>query len=157
MMTSTSACCAHLVGSGEQASPFAKVIALGYYDGPTAGIVQCHSCATAYKFDLLMWDEDQDRRIFTLTELPIHAWSSIVNILSPYTSPTWPIWVPLWQFPTEEETTMVNKQIENILQQAKPPVCIIVCSNLLETITRAKYVTAPDLATVTDWFAFLEQ
>ena len=88
---------------------------------------------------------------------PTHAWSTIVNILSLYTSPIWPVWVPLWQFPTEADTTGVNKQIETIFQQAKPPVCIIACSDLLETITRAKYVTAPDLATVTDWFTFLEQ
>ena len=156
-MTSTSACCAHLVGSGEKASPFAKMIALGYYDGPTAGIVQCRSCATAYKFDLLMWDEYQDRRIFTLAELPPHALATIVNILSPYTSPTWPVWVPLWQFPAEADTNTVNSQIENMLQQAKPPGCIIACSDLLGTIMRAKCVTAPDLAIVTDWFTFLEQ
>ena len=31
-------------------SPFFKIVALGFYDGPTSGVLQCQTCQAVFKF-----------------------------------------------------------------------------------------------------------
>jgi hypothetical protein len=60
-------CCQQLDGASD--SPF-ELLTLGFYDGPTAGLVRCRVCALAYHFEMLTWDRHREVRIYGLT--PIH-------------------------------------------------------------------------------------
>src|SRR5882762_985473 len=79
-----------VVSSGE---PFEKLLAVEYYDGPTAGIAFDAVGASVY-FKLVAWDEDQWKRIFAVTEikreLALQVWTCFENIETPRV----PIWVP---------------------------------------------------------------
>lgn len=79
-----------VVSSGE---PFEKLLAVEYYDGPTAGIAFDSVGASVY-FKLVAWDEDQWKRIFAVTEiereLALQVWTCFENVETPRV----PIWVP---------------------------------------------------------------
>src|SRR6266487_451287 len=84
-------------------SPFTKVLALGYYDGPTNGVLQCGDGGQVYKFDLIegpfsteegLWD----MRVFALAPLPGSALARLAEGYSSFWAPRWPLWVPIWSF-----------------------------------------------------------
>jgi hypothetical protein len=84
---------------------FSKIIAFGYEDGPTNGVVQSADGATAYRFELLAtdidgaydyeaWDRGEELRVYSLTMLLAGTFERIVGILSLIEKPNWPIWTP---------------------------------------------------------------
>jgi len=62
-------CCQLLKDGVSSALPFERVLAVGYYDGPTEGFSECAMCRRCYYFKKLAWDESQDIRIFAFTPL----------------------------------------------------------------------------------------
>src|SRR5438094_3246242 len=102
-------------------SPFRQLVALGWYDGPTNGLLR--SDGLAWKFDMV--DEIHnpdglDLRLFTLAPLPVAAWERLVRAITPYQTPSGPLWVPVWQFPTDADTKAVNRVTDEVLQEAGP-------------------------------------
>ena len=73
--------------------PFEKLLAVEYYDGPSAGIAFDAVGASVY-FKLVAWDEDQWERIFAVTEIEseraLQVWTCFENVETPRV----PIWVP---------------------------------------------------------------
>lgn len=52
-------CCRELAGSSKRPSPFDRAVVLGWYDGPTDGLVRCGDCKRVYRFEMLdSVDED---------------------------------------------------------------------------------------------------
>jgi hypothetical protein len=143
------------VGSS-YASPFTKVLALGYYDGPTEGVLQCGQDGPVYKFQLLAWDEEtQDLRIFGLAPLPATAMGQLADAYARYQTPCWPVWVPSWQ-------AEMAQQADLVLQQAGSIEWIIATIDLLGEILVARTVTGPEFARIAnslvarrEWFTFL--
>jgi hypothetical protein len=129
-------------------SPFQKVLALGYYDGPTEGLLQCVS-GSVYRFHLLAWDEaTQDLRVFGLAALPSAAFTQLVALYAPTQPPRWPTWVPSWQEGFAEPT-------EAILAQAGPVEWVLAVEDLYGPILSARAVLPEEVAGITDWGAFL--
>ena len=64
-------CCRFLVNGVDEALPFERVIAIGYYDGPTEGFTACSQCGQGYSFYMMDWDDKQDVRVFGLSPLDI--------------------------------------------------------------------------------------
>jgi hypothetical protein len=123
------------------------VLALGYYDGPTDGLLWEDQAGRAYRFEMLAWDDRQDLRVFRLRELPASAFAQLVDRLSRCEPPRWPLWVPSWRAEMEPPT-------EEALRQAGPSVWVIAAEDLLGEIVAAK--PAPTSAAVdADWFSFL--
>jgi hypothetical protein len=137
-------------------SPFTKILALGYYDGPTDGVAQCDPAGPVYKFQLLAWDgETQDRRIFGLAPLPPTALEQLTRAYARSQTPHWPVWVPAWQ-------EGMAQQKDQILGQAGPVEWIIAALDLLGEILVARAVTAEEFARIEqspdpreNWFSFL--
>src|SRR5207247_3656530 len=82
-------------------SPIDHVIALNWFDGPVSGVLQLGSDGPTFRFSLL--DERQqadstDVRAYGLYPLPANALTSLVELLSPYAAPRWPIGFPIWKF-----------------------------------------------------------
>lgn len=130
-------------------SPVQKVLALGYYDGPTEGVLQCGDGQT-YRFDCLAWEpQTQDLRLFRLSLLPSPGWERLIALCAAYESPRWPVWV----VGLHEE---LHQPIQDILRQAGPVEWVIATEDLLGEMLRVKAVRPEELARVIpDWGAFL--
>jgi hypothetical protein len=147
-------CCQNPASLRNAPSPFAKRVVLGFYDGPTSGILQCKECAAVYQFDMLDWDQDHDVRIFRLAALPADSLAQGVKALAQPEPPRWPVWVPSrWNLPSEEARQMADREVERLLAQAKPPELVLAWTGYGETVLAARKVQAADLASVPDWFA----
>lgn len=73
-------CCRQLIGELRLVtSPFVRLIATEYYDGPVDGLVQCESCGLIYEFHKLDWDNGQDLRVFSLapTRVALDAFDAL--------------------------------------------------------------------------------
>ena len=83
-------------------SPFDGMIVLGWFDGPTKGIVICNKHERAYFFRTLAkddgsydydaWNEGKEIQIIGLTRLDPNMLGDIVETLSQTGPPRWPIW-----------------------------------------------------------------
>lgn len=129
-------------------SPVQKILAFGYYDGPTEGVLQCGDGQT-YRFDLLAWEpETQDLRVFCLSPLPSPAWEQLIALCAAQESPHWPVWVVGWH----EE---LHQPVEEILRQAGPVEWVLATEDLQGEIQRVKAIRPEELAQVTNWSTFL--
>jgi hypothetical protein len=64
-------CCREIIGQARSLrSPFTRLVATGYYDGPTEGQVECGACGRLHVFRLVDWGEGQDLRQFSLAPTP---------------------------------------------------------------------------------------
>src|SRR5919204_827193 len=105
-------------------SPVQKVLALGYYDGPTEGALQCAPEGPVYQFEMLAWDEStQDLRVFGLAPLPLTAWEQLTSLYAHHETPHWPVWVPSWY-------EGMNRQVDAILKQAGPVEWVVATQDL---------------------------
>lgn len=123
--------CAEPAHLNETASPFSKIIVLDYYDGPISGVAQCARCDAAYVFQMLDWDEDQDIRTYSLSPLPSESFARLVQALTALGEPKWPVWVPIWTFPTESIRQTVEREVGTTLQAKGPPTSMISSSDNL--------------------------
>ncbi|GEM_PF-1452453 len=146
-------CCQRLETFSNIKSPFSKIIALGFYDGPTSGMAQCEICSAIYKFVMLDWDDSQDIRIFSLSPIAKPAWIRMVNLLSKHESPKWPVWFPKWEFTSEAVRNHVDSEADKILANAGRPELIIASNRYGDRILAAKKSVCEDLKYVKDWFS----
>ena len=149
-------CCEHSKQERNFASPFTRALVLGYYDGPTEGLTECSRCGKVYKFDLLAWDPaGQDLRVFALAPLPSTALRRLIEANARYEKPRWPLWVPLWQFPSDEDREAMKRLTEQVLREAGPAEWVIATYDLLGQIASSKKSTVAELSQTTDWSSFL--
>jgi len=104
-------------------SAVTRVLILGYYDGATNGVLQFGQEGPVYRFDWI--DEARnadgyDVRTYELRPLPGDALEQLVAILKPYHQADWPMWCPLWTFPSEEARLAVEQAFDKILDAAGP-------------------------------------
>ena len=74
-------------------SPFTKVIATRYYDGPMEGFLCHRDWPQACAFQLLDWDRETDLRVYEISRVEEVAFEDVVSALFQDRLPTWPIWV----------------------------------------------------------------
>jgi hypothetical protein len=130
-------------------SPVTRMLALGYYDGPTEGVLYCGTNGPAYAFQILAWEQEmQDLRVFALAPFPLSAWSRLIEAYSLLETPRWPVWLPSWHEEMDQPT-------EVLLREAGPPQWVLATYDLLGEILVAKPVTPDVLAQVGDWRQFL--
>ena len=148
-------CWEHTSHPQPENSPFDQVLVLGWYDGPEDGLIRCGRCRRVYHFKFLGFvDEEQGIRLLGLAPLPADSIDRVVRALSPYMSPKWPTWMPLWQFPTDSERQAVDSLIDGILAQAGSTTLVITASNPAEKIHQAKRVSAQEATRVFDWVSW---
>jgi hypothetical protein len=158
-MNNQAPCCRELTYRRTLSSPFSRIIALGWYDGPTAGLLQCGACSREYRFELMdeLFDgeDEQDLRVYSLAPLASGSVTRLTDALSRYEPPRTPIWVPHWEFPTQAEKSDLNHLSDQILAGAGSPEMVIATPNLSEEIVVAKVIGPEEMARVPDWFSFL--
>jgi hypothetical protein len=150
-MKNSTACCQNLENLRDTASPFTKIIALDWYDGPTGGILQCQNCQAVYQFDMLDWDYHQVR-IFRLRSLPEESWTQIVALLEQAGfSPSWPVWFQR-KWPSEKAREITDKKIKKILGQVKPAEVVVAWLGYGEKLLATKKIPSKDLEKEPVWF-----
>src|SRR5258708_24525385 len=75
-----------------------RIISLGYYDGTTSGLLAVAGAPNTYKYDMVSWDDQQDRRVYCIALLPSDAFERAIGILRELGEPKWPFWNPVWNF-----------------------------------------------------------
>ena len=150
-MSNFRVCCSNLATFPGAKSPFSKLVVLGYYDGPTAGLLQCEVCSTAYRFEMLDidpdWDEGLDVRIFSLSQLSPGSFEELIEICENFFGiPDWPIWVIIWNFSSEAEENQVFRKIQEIENRVINRQIIVAALDLSKEIIVAKEM---------DWFSLL--
>lgn len=138
-MKSPMLCCQNFEGA--MTSPFTKIIVLGYYDGATSGLVRCGNCQKAYRFELVAWDRNQENRIYFLADIEPHVFDSIVKTLQSIEKPTWPYWMPRWQFKSSSEEKDTRDVLERDLQKASAPSLVIATDHIDKQILMCREVT----------------
>lgn len=74
-------------------SPFQKVIATRYYDGPMEGFLAHDEWPQACVFQLVDWDRETDLRVYDIARVEDLSFEDVVGILFEERRPTWPVWV----------------------------------------------------------------
>jgi hypothetical protein len=139
-------------------SPFTRVLGLGFYDGPTNGVLDVGEDGAVFKFDMvneLMNPEGVDLRVFGLAPLPGTALVELADAYGRYQNPRWPLWVPIWRFPTLADQQEMEQVTDQVLQQAGPLQWVVAAYDLLQDIVAARPVTPDEVGRVDDWASFL--
>lgn len=112
--------------NGHPATPFgkpARMILLGYYDGPTEGVIQF---ADGRVFRFVMPDEEEQLcrgwfpREYAFHPLPTDALDRLEAVLAEHLTPDRPVWYVTWQFATPAIEREVDARVGSILAEAGP-------------------------------------
>src|SRR5712691_7359586 len=153
-MPPTRPCCQDPASLSPATSPFTRIIALGFYDGPTSGVLQCETCARVYRFDILDWDDDHEVRVFRLAVLPSQSLDECVAIFAQTDAPRWPVWVPeRSKLPSEEARESADRAVEGILHQAESAELLVAWAGYGQVTLVAKQVPVETLRELPDWFS----
>jgi hypothetical protein len=160
-------CCQNPEALSNSDSPFTKIIALDFYDGPTGGILRCETCHTVYQFDMLDWDDHHQVRVFRLRVLPENSWEKSLQALEEAEPrPQWPVWAPC-KWPSVHAREEANTKLSKILAQAKPAELLVAWLGYGERILAARkfppkeldmepaWLTVDDKSKFRDWFPLL--
>ena len=159
----TSSCIWRHLAAGRPRSPFARLIALDFWDGPKSGVLWSDACSASIRFDFLEGDLLQDVRIYSLAALPPDAFSRLTEICSAsIVAPprqSWTEWWVVWDFPSDVARKEANEAVERLLEAASAPFAVIASSSLLEGIAAAREISREDIPLVagalrergTDW------
>jgi hypothetical protein len=114
-------------------APVSRVLILGYYDGATDGVLELGG--RAYRF--AMADEGRlpdgpGGRAFELRPLPPGSLDRIAAALTPYHAPGWPVWAPLWDFPTADARLAVERAVDEVLSETGPPAWSITTTDTVQ-------------------------
>lgn len=122
--------------------PFLHVIALDYYDGPTMGLATDVSHLHSYRFDIAVWDDQQDIRIYQVAILPVNTFDRAIAVLAPLGPPSWPVWVPQWQSINAEQLHYLEDAIDSILSKSIMASYLIASRNLTKELLHIQPIDA---------------
>lgn len=141
MASTEPSCCEFLNNQTGMASPFEKLLSLGYYDGTVSGLAQCRSCRKIFYYRLVAWDERQDIRIFFLAHTKTEVFDNLVELFSRFSQPRWPLWFPVL---TAEETRAISHQIDTLLASIENPSYVIAAESPEKAIIAARLIEASE-------------
>jgi hypothetical protein len=96
-----------------------RILILGFYDGPTNGVIQFGDGGPVFEFKWV--DEDASAaRTFSLARLPSGALDRLTATIAPHIEPTWPVWFPVWRFASKEVQLAVEAVVDAVLADAVP-------------------------------------
>jgi hypothetical protein len=118
------------VGLRHLQSPFAKIIAARFYDGPTEGFLDHRDWPHACVFQMVDWDRQSDIRVYEISRVEDLAFDDVVELLFRERRPTWPVWV------LPSNARLRGEQlVDECLKRARP-LATVSTRDLLGEITR---------------------
>jgi hypothetical protein len=136
---------------------FERAVVLDWYDGPLSGMLKCRGESSEFCFELADNADVLAFRVFTVAMLPPGTIDRFVDLLARQchsTAPWWPIWFPIWHFPTDEQRDAATAGMEQMLKAALSPSGAF-CWNLKEDAIIAYRAIAAHDAQPSDWFPWL--
>lgn len=119
-------------GSHAEPNPFGtptRMILLGYYDGPTEGVMQFGLGGPAYRFVMPDEEEQLSRRSFpreyAFHPMPADALDRLEAVLAEHLTPERPAWYVTWQFETPEIERETDERVTAILAEAGPAAWLV--------------------------------
>jgi len=112
------------------------MVVLGYYDGPTEGIAECPEGHVAV-IRMLDWDDQQDIRIFAVTEIPEESFDTLAAL----------------GLDSGLLGSCQVAPVRRILDKIRPPDYVIVCEDPLKIIHNSRAYPNEIDAELHDWFA----
>lgn len=100
-------CCAHIKRG---ASPFGRVLVLGWHDGITSALVQCGDCGRSYSATLVAWDAEQEFRIMELRQIDTSKFDDVLAAHAKFDEPRWPVWYP--RYPDQDTLESTVRLVE---------------------------------------------
>jgi hypothetical protein len=127
-------------------SPFDRILATGFYDGPTDGFVMGPDDDSVLFFQLLDWDEGQDVRIFALSRIEDLGFSDLASQLGSRPNEMSAVVV------AAAESDVVDDFLKRACARAKP-FAVVATRNLLGTLDIWLDVEEDfDFSVHCDWF-----
>ncbi len=128
---------AGFVADRDYPSPVVRVIALGFYDGPTEGVLQTAD-GTGYRFDLIGEEHNPDGlddRTFALRPLPPGAFDEVAELVAPAVRSDGAVWVPRWPVAPPDGQAAIDRRLDALLASARPSAWEVRCRDLTGTVT----------------------
>lgn len=125
---------ADFVADRDYPSPVVRVIALGYYDGPTEGVLQTAEGA-AYRFDLIGEEHNPDGlddRTFALRLLPEGAFEEVAELVGGSAAA---VVVARWPVAGPDRQAEIDRRLDALLASAGPSVWKLRCRELMGTVS----------------------
>lgn len=101
-----------------------RLILLGYYDGPTEGVIEFEG-GRSFHFEMPNEEHQLSNRSllreYTFTALPAGSVDRLETVLAEHLTPCRPIWNVNWVFPSAAAESRTNEQVSGILSQAAAP------------------------------------
>ncbi|HEY1187442.1 MAG TPA: hypothetical protein VGE74_07275 [Gemmata sp.] len=107
----------------DRPDPTARLIAFGFYDGATDGVLETHS-GIGYRFDLIDdWPgaTADTLRMFLLSPLPSGSFARLRELISPHCEFRQPYWVPSWWHLDATTKGVLDSQVDAVLNAAGKP------------------------------------
>jgi hypothetical protein len=126
--------------------PFDRIIAIGYYDGPTDGFTECSQCHQTYSFRKLDWDDAQDVRVFGFSPVQVSLETIIAKLGVDFSK--WPrvaIVPPLAGFE--------DRFVKELFNQ--PPTHVAAFKGWPGESPLWRNIMGLDTSRIHDWFSFL--
>lgn len=149
-------CCQDLASLTDAPCPFSRVIALGFYDGPISGVLECGSCHAIFRFEMLDLDEEQAVRVFRLARLPEGSLEACVAALADAEPPHWPVWVPFADpvhQHSEEARQKADRAVREILDKARPAELAVAWIGYCDRVLAAREMPLKELNEQAEWFS----
>jgi hypothetical protein len=133
-----------------------QAIVFDWYDGPRSGVCSLAQPGGEFAFDLLAERanaEDLDDRLFRLKELAPGTVAQVLQLIQDLGQPANSVWVPVWKFSNPAARDRVEREIDQLLSQARTTPLVIATRDM------AHFLGCWNLDRVgqngKDWFAFL--
>lgn len=138
-------CCDALEAQEPMPSPFTRILASGYYDGPTEGIVECGKCGRTFAFRMLAWDEEQNVRAFGLAPVAWNYEALCVKLLKTPPVAALTLVPPLPSSESSELDRLLTATVTHV----------VASENLLAELLASRAVQPGEVSLGRDWLQWL--
>ncbi|HET7464579.1 MAG TPA: hypothetical protein VFJ82_25280 [Longimicrobium sp.] len=114
-------------------APFSRVVPVGWYDGPTEGVLECGG--VPYVFRKVAWDRHFARRVFVLRPVSRGAFDAVAEIVGR----------PADASATDEERQATWERLMDLLDQGGPVEYLVMADWITEALLAVRRVDAPAL------------
>ena len=140
-------CCRFTIGVVRDVpSPFSRIVATGFYDGPTDGLVECGACRSIYVFEKLDWDDQQDIRVFSLSPVVCDELDGLMESVVVYGGI-----LPIWVVPADVPADF-RRRLEVVMRSAAPAEFVVAGQSLLRKLEVWRPI---GMGNTIDWFSEL--
>jgi hypothetical protein len=111
-----------------------RAIVLDWDDGPRAGVCALAQPPCEFFFHLFAGPPQGDLlaiHLFAVSELPAGSVAQVESLLEELGRPSGPLWVPVWQFPSDAARRDIEGRLNALLVAARPTPLLVASADWL--------------------------